>query len=194
MVNETVKKWFILLITSLIGITPILIMATNQTMNYVESAYAKRSIPYSCASYHFGMNDNTLMAKTYSTMTAKSSFTLNSNYFVNGISFSSTLLTNVFFDETNNYPVRVGMDRKKGQIKWVSDRAITQCTIYCFTPTTMDLTVNGQVSSIKKGSGYKAYTICDLLYTPYSFDLENTTELKISAMGVYIADITFRVY
>ena len=47
MANETVKKWFILLSTSLIGITPILIMATNQTLNYVETAYAKRSIPYS---------------------------------------------------------------------------------------------------------------------------------------------------
>lgn len=194
MANETVKKWFILLSTSLIGITPILIMATNQTLNYVETAYAKRSIPYSCASYHFGMNDNTLMAKTYSTMTSKSSFTLNSNYYVNGISFSSTQLTNVYFDEINNYAIRVGKNNTKGVIKWQSERTITQCTIYCFTQTTMDLTVNKQVASIKKGSGFKSYVICDLPYTPYTFDLGTTQELNISALGVYIADITFRVY
>jgi len=190
--TETTKKWLFLFSSSLLGVIPLILLATKQTSEYVETAYAKRSIPYSCASYHFGMNDNTLIAKTYTTTTSKSAFTLNSNYYVNGISFSSTLLTNIYFDTTNNYAIRVGMDRKKGQIKWVSERLITQITCYCFAPSKVDLTVNNQAKTIKKGSGLKSYVVCDLTYTPYVFELEQTYELTISAMNVYVADITFR--
>lgn len=192
--TETTKKWLFLFSSSLLGVIPLILLATKQTSEYVETAYAKRSIPYSCASYHFGMNDDTLRANTYTSISTQRGFGNNPYYQMDALPLTSCTLSSVYFEEQENYAIRVGSNTKTGTIKFVLNTPIVQITCYCFAPSETELKINGVSQIVSASSGLKNYVVCNLLYKPYSFILNSKTSITITANNVYIADITFRVY
>ena len=191
--NETIKKGLFFIITALFGVIPISILATNQLPKSIESVYAQKSIPYSCASWHFGMNDET---QTANTKKVESLGALSDNKFYrkDNITIVKPMISNCYFDTTNS-AMRLGRSGSNtGFIMFTTQETIIGLTVYVYTPTSTNITVNKiKQKSTKQGGSVTYENQGQRDYLPYYFELEQTSSITIMGSGIYLGDITFRI-
>ena len=187
------KKWLFFFYATLIGLVLFLIPSSQQ-LDFVNNAYAKSSIPYRCASVHFGMNDATLKAKTYNLTKDFSSSALKKYPFSN-LTYVNSSGTNCFLSSTSIVPIKIGSNYGGGGFSIQFEETFYQCCIYAFSDLGTTLKVNGGDSiRIDKGEITIPVKGVSITYTPYIFEFETTNKIILSTSSdLYVADITFRI-
>ena len=171
---------------------------------------------YSCASIHFGMNDDTYAAMTYDCSTATTNL---ANYHsIDNVSIKSITCSNVYAGGTytaqdtsySQYAIRVGKSKGIGSITITFDQQIVGCTIYAlqYASDPVIVSVNGQETALENAAAsVTKANAAALRYDAYSFTFDATDTLivkskqasktvsgkSVSASRFYLANIALRV-
>ncbi len=202
------------LITSLVGVGGVVALSTIQGNGGAVDFKANAS--YTCASVHYGMQDNDLSGyiATYGTTYTEAKSPYESLGYATGITITSFSVTGanaqwldvgtkytinkVTYTSDKTHGLKLGTSKNQTNLQYVFDKNVIGCDIYAigWNDDGITISVNGGASQDVAKNTDISGTFDDkaITYTRYHFDFESTNTLEIATTKrLFIGDIALRV-